>query len=123
MSKINLAAALLLLFILAVPATSSAKVFWTETFENHLYPNWIGSCISQANPDGTCSYPQISSSFAHSGTHSGFEHYADMHVQAGTFIDRYFPVSDNVWMRWYQYTSNFDYGDGSVVVKNFIISG
>lgn len=111
-AKIELTAVAFIVFSLAVPITSKAKVFWTETFENGLYPNWIGGggCITADSPNGAvCGYPQITTSLAYEGTHSLWSHYV-AGQQSGTFMDRNIPETTNLWTRQYVRFDNFVFG-------------
>lgn len=111
-----------LLGVLLLPISVSAAVFWTEDFENHLYPNWVGGgdCITAGSPDGAaCVWPQITTAESHGGTHSLLSHYDDQLVQTGTHIDRAHTGTDDIYMRWWQ-----KYSPGSTIGtnehKNFI---
>jgi len=115
---------LALVLMAALVNSAHAATFWEEDFENHLYPNWENPCITSGDPDGIgCPYPTISTAQAYAGTHSGYQHYSDINVQSGTFHDRFHTTANEYWIRWYQKTVGFDYGDGSRVVKHLISSG
>jgi hypothetical protein len=111
--------ALLLLVILAFPITAHATTFWDDDFENHLYPNWIQTCVTVGDPDGvSCPWPSIATGAAHSGTHSYWSFFEDMTIQTGTFIDRYFTQSQHMYTRFWYRTHNFQYYDVGVT-KHF----
>lgn len=88
-----------------------------EGFENHLTPNWDTSACSggaiNPGPQDGCN-PRISTTIAHSGTHSLLADYTcttqSSGIGCGTFMDRLFPASGDVWFRYYSYTvSGFQY--------------
>lgn len=110
-------AALMMAVSFVLPSSSNGEVFWEETFENHLTPNWdTGACGIAQPPDG-CN-PGISTGIAYNGTRSLKSHFVGNHVQAGTYLDRYHPPTTNVYTRHYYYTVNFAY-DTQSATKDF----
>lgn len=103
---------LLLVVLMLCPSLSHAA-YWDETFENHLYPNWISdstACISSINVDSLC-YPKISNTKAHAGTYSLYTNFGSTWsapgVQAGTYNDRYHTLTNDVWERMWFYQTGF----------------
>lgn len=112
-------AALMIVLSLAFPSASLGQVYWEDDFENHLNAGGVtpwdtSACYTYGGalaptpvnpaPDG-CS-PRIVTDTAHSGTHSLRSHYDTPCMQSvapdcGRYIDRYHPLSNEVWMRWY----------------------
>jgi hypothetical protein len=90
------------LLLWALPA--QATTFWTDNFENHLYPNWIVSAnclaLSPSNLDATGCNPTLTTAESFSPTHTLWSHYPNGAVQSGTYIDRTHTPTRNVWMRW-----------------------
>lgn len=99
------------LYLWVSPA--QAVTFWEEDFENHLYPNWVGSgdCITSGSPDGVaCGYPRITTAQAYAGTHSLLTHYQTAGVQAGGYMDRSVTSTRVLWTRQYAKWQNFTFG-------------
>jgi hypothetical protein len=115
---------LLLLCVLLWTLPAQAAVFWEETFENHLTPNWdVGGCGSY--PQDGCN-PAISTDVAFAGTHSLKGTYYNSCSQTtpgqygcGAGYERPFPPTADVWFRFYYYTIGFTYNP--VVTKHFYI--
>lgn len=109
-SKIDFIAVIFIIFSLGAPISSNATVFWSEGFENGLYPTWTGACITSSSPSGAaCPYPQITTSLAIAGTHSLLSRYSGGQ-QSGTFLDRGIPETVNLWTRQYARWNNFVFG-------------
>lgn len=102
---------LLLIFSTLFPNYSEAAVFWEESFENHLTPNWDTGACGSVSQDG-CN-GRISTDVAHSGTHSFKGDYtcagASNGGQCGTFYDRFHPPTSEIWTRVYYRTVGFVY--------------
>ena len=98
--------AFLIVFWLGLPISSNATVFWEESFENHLTPNWDTSACGGSPQDG-CN-PRISTTIVHSGTRSLVADYTcttqSSGIGCGAYFDRTFPASGDVWFRYYSYT-------------------
>ncbi|HJT21835.1 MAG TPA: heparin lyase I family protein [Nitrospira sp.] len=101
---------MILTIILFAPVMVQAGVFWDDTFENHLYPNWTyasdaASCVSSNNLDASGCNPGLSTDIAHSGSYSLKGVYTG--PNSGTYMDRSFPASTDLWERVWVYFSNF----------------
>lgn len=112
-------AALLLLAVCAftLPIAANAKVFWNETFEGNLTPNWdVSSCGDPASFPQGCN-PAISTDFAVDGTHSLKGVYD--HVGNGHWMDRRYPATDEIYYRYYERFSKDWVWDDTHQVKGF----
>jgi len=111
---------LLIVLLLGLPILSEAGVFWTENFENHLTPNWDTSACGGSPADG-CN-AAISTDLVHGGTYSLKSTFlASCEVAGcGSYYDRAIPASNEVWIRFYYYTTNFTYYPVTVT-KLFIL--
>ena len=102
---------LLLLLILLVPNAAGAATYWEDTFEDGiLNDTWdISACEGTPPADG-CN-AKISSDFAYNGTKSlkSTYHPTCTLCQQGTYYDRTFPATEEVWTRSYVRTTNFTY--------------
>lgn len=99
-----------LLLNLVLPMAAQATVFWDDDFENHLYPNWEYSasdptCATVSNQDATGCNPGLSTTRAHSGTHSVHGHYTG--ENSGTYMDRSFTASTDFYERVWVYLDSF----------------
>lgn len=117
--------AIVCLVLFLCPSWAQAVVYWTDDFENHLYPNWIPAftaCINVGSQDGATCYPRISSTLANSPTQSLWSHYTDANLAgqagpaAGTYYDRYLNASGSLstpelWFRFYYRTVAFTYAN------------
>lgn len=145
----KIAGILLLLVLLGASSAQANTIFWTENFENHLFPNWLGACESPsaASPDLGCGN-NIETSYAHSQTHALVTHYdptgADLYLnQAGSFMDRCLITgaggncesgTQNQWLTFWIKFTNFtvgrdetkvfiSYGDGAGVYWSIVGPG
>lgn len=98
-----------------LPTASQGATFWVDTFDDGvLSDTWdINSC--GANPPSDGCDARIASDIARSGNMSlkSTYHPTCTTCQQGTFYDRTFPSSAEVWTRTYIYTTNFTYDAGA----------
>jgi hypothetical protein len=81
-----------------LPSRSNAAVFWDDGLEpgNTGYPI-VGGMSYATSP-------------VYGGTHSLKQHFLGSKVQGiqgGTYTDRYFPATEDLWSRYYLYLDNF----------------
>src|SRR5262245_60427648 len=105
-------AAIMIVLVLRLSIPSEAGVFWMEDFESHLTPNWSSykACADTQPPLGPpdgCN-AQISTTVAHSGTHSFWSHFdtgcgMSGDGDCGGFYDRTHTPASDYWIRFYFY--------------------
>lgn len=107
-------AALVFVLSFELPDPAHAATLFNETFEGNLTPNWeTGSCGALG-----CN-PAISTDFAVNGTRSLEGVYNN--VGGGTWIDRRFQATDDLyWRVWYRLSNNW-VSDTTEQVKGFNI--
>lgn len=118
----------LIVLSLGLPIASEAGVFWTEDFENHLTPNWDTSACGGSPQDGCNAV--ISTAQAYSGTKSLRGDYTTTdclhpfptYVTCGTYYDRYFTPSSEVYFRFYYRTTGFIY-DSTTTKHLYLANG
>ena len=108
-------AALLFLLFFELPAPAQAVVFWNETFEGNLTPNW--ETLSCGAGFATGCNPATSTDIAVNGTHSLKGVYN--HAGNGGWIDRKYPATDELyWRVWERFASGWIW-DTAQQVKGF----
>ena len=94
-----------------LPTVSSGATFWEDTFDDGILSDtWdISACGANSPADG-CN-AKISSDIGRSGSKSlkSTYHPTNPIIQQGTYYDRTFPASAEVWTRSYVRTTNFTY--------------
>ena len=117
----------LLLLCVLMAAPVQAATFWTDDFENHLTPNWDTSNCSVGQQQDGCN-PAISTTQAVSGTHSLRGDYTTTdclhpfptYTTCGTYYDRSFTPSTDVYFRFNYKTTGYTYD--STTTKHFYLA-
>jgi len=122
----------LFLILLGVSSPAWAALFWEENFENGLY-NWdLSGCQNGGNPPAnpaTGCNPGISATRAISPSKSlkSTFNYTNPELQWGTYYDRAFPNSQDVWVRmWMRFegpNGSGPFTPSAIQTKHFILYG
>jgi len=116
-----------LLCLLVMPSMVHATVYWSDDFETHLTPNWDTTNCSAGQQQDGCN-PVISTTQAYSGTKSLQGNYTTtnclhpfpVYITCGTYYDRSFQPSTDVYFRFRYKTTGFTYD--STTTKHFYLA-